>query len=152
MNSVVQDWVMELPLREQGVLLSAIRGCDTTEKPRVPGVGPIERHLSAYLRFLVLHPADVREVDIPGAFMRPDYPPSDSWKASEMGHLPQHYYSHLMHAFQVVGYEHPSFDIRTVCYGIYAKMVHNLHLNIETFGEFRMRLTEDRFISGKVVS
>lgn len=32
MRSVLRDWVMELPLREQGTLLTCIRGCDLTPK------------------------------------------------------------------------------------------------------------------------
>jgi hypothetical protein len=30
--SVLQDWVTELPLREQGTLLTSVRGCDLTPK------------------------------------------------------------------------------------------------------------------------
>ena len=29
MKSVLQDWVMELPLRFQGTLLTAVRGCES---------------------------------------------------------------------------------------------------------------------------
>jgi flavin-dependent thymidylate synthase len=32
MNSVLQDWVMKLPRRHQGVLLASVRGCDTAPK------------------------------------------------------------------------------------------------------------------------
>ena len=53
MNSVLQDWVMELPLREQGVLLTAVRGCDFEAKTWTstgiaysPG-----RRLTAFIRF-----------------------------------------------------------------------------------------------------
>ena len=35
---------------------------------------------------------------------------------------------------------------------IYRKMVHNLHLNIETKEQFERRLSEDRIASGEVVS
>ena len=151
-TSVLQRWVMELPLRMQGVLMSAARGCDITEKPRTPGEGPIERHLSAYLRWTFMVPADPREVLIKGAFMRIDAPVLGTWKPSEMGHLPVHYYAHLMHAFQVVSVCHPNATIRTEAGNIYNAMVYNLHLCPEGQNTFYTRLTEDRVANGTVVS
>lgn len=147
MRSVLQDWVMELPLRHQGVLASAIRGCDEATKP-----GGIERHLTAYLRGTFLNPADHREVYVPGAFIRLDPPEPMSWKASELGHFPQHYYAHLMHAFQVVAYCHPCKDTRDQALFVYIRMVNNMHLMPESFEIMENRLTEDRFIAGTVVS
>jgi hypothetical protein len=35
MKSVLQDWVMTLGLRQQGTLLSGIRGCDTVPKHHI---------------------------------------------------------------------------------------------------------------------
>jgi hypothetical protein len=144
---VLQDWVCALPLRHQGVLCSAVRSCDTAAKP-----GGIERHLQAYLRFTFMVPADWREIYVPGAFMRPDPPVLDEWKASGLGHFPQHYYSHLMHAFQVVAAHTPDPAVMVACNQIYHKMVHNLHLEPELYAAMDLRLTEDRFISGTVVS
>jgi hypothetical protein len=143
---------MDLPRRHQGVLLSATRSCDESPKPAAGQAGGIERHLTAYLRGLFLVPADDRELDIPGAFMRRDAPAANAWKASELGHLPQHYYSHLMHAFQVVGCRHPDHGTRLVATAIYNRMVHNMHLIPEPRVTFERRLTEDRIASGNVVS
>lgn len=146
MGSVLQDWVMALPLRHQGVMISAVRGCDEATKP-----GGIERHLAAYLRWVILNPADEREVNIPGAFMRTDPPPAN-WKPSALGHFPLHYVMHIMHAFQVAGNHHPDYSIRSDCYNIYLAMVHSLHLSPEHPHDMDVRLTEDRIISGTVVS
>jgi hypothetical protein len=55
MRSVLQDWVMELQLREQGTLLTGIRGCDLT--PKIP-LDSTERQLVGFLRFLVMVPHD----------------------------------------------------------------------------------------------
>lgn len=147
MRSVLQDWVMELPLRHQGVLCSAVRGCDTATKP-----GGIERHLVPYLRRTFLNPADEREVSVPGAFMRSDPPDHKTWKPSELGHFPQHYYAHLMHAFQIVGAHHPDSQTRNQCQVIYQRMTWNLHLETESIERMDERLTEDRFLTGTVVS
>lgn len=144
---VLQSWVCKLPLRHQGVLCSAVRGCDEATKP-----GGIERHLQAYLRWTFMVPADARELDVPGAFMRTDAPDDDIWKPSALGHFPLHYFTHLMHAFQVVGYHHPVKETRSECRKIYNRMVHSLHLEPENKSMMDYRLTEDRFVAGTVVS
>lgn len=159
-RSVLQDWVMELPLRAQGVLLTGIRGCDLATKPQVPTP---ERRLVQFLRYCVMVPADPREVDIPNAFFA-SYPPPN-WKASELMHFPLHWYSHLMHCFQVVGYCRPVVSwesssiaavqdrrVRQDAWEIYEKMVDGLHLVTESKESMMRRLTEDRIEAGTVVS
>lgn len=150
MTSILQNWVMELPLRHQGVLISATRGCDTTPKPLSSIQGPVERWLSSYLRWTFLNPADERELEYDGAFMSPNAP--HAWKASQLGHLPQHFYAHLMHAFQVVAVHHPNKVIAFECTIIYNKLVDNLHLLPEPTPLMEDRLTADRIERGTVVS
>jgi hypothetical protein len=153
MQSVLQDWVMTLPLREQGTLLTAVRGCDN--EPKIwtstgvaysPG-----RRLTAFIRWCFMVPADIREVDSEeGAFMM-SKPPSP-FKPSEFGHLPQHWYAHVMHALEVIAYRHPNFDIQLKAYPLYRTMVDNLHLNVELDYEMVNRLSEDRIKNKTVVS
>jgi hypothetical protein len=147
MSSVLQPWVMELPLRYQGTLLAAVRSCDVTPKRPYSEIG---RRLTAYLRWTFMVPADEREVDEAGAFMQSQ--PPFGWKASDLGHFPEHWYSHLMHAFEVVGYECPDRVTRQECQRIYETLVYNLHLNPETREQMNARLTEDRIASGNIVS
>lgn len=153
MKSVLQDWVMELPLREQGTLMTAVRGCDFEAKQWTstgvaysPG-----RRLTAFIRWCFMNPADIREVDSQeGAFMM-SIPP-DPFKPSEFGHLPQHWYSHVMHALEVIGYRHPSGVTRGIAYTLYSKMVWNMHLEVEQPYRMIERLSEDRFKAGTVIS
>lgn len=153
MSSVLQDWVMELPLREQGTMLTCVRGCDDEPKSWTktgvsysPG-----RRLTAYIRWCFLNPADKREVNSEeGAFMMSS-PPSP-FKPSEFGHLPQHWYSHAMHALEIIAYRHPDSRVQNEAWYLYEKMVHNMHLNIESFDQMVKRLSEDRFAAGTVVS
>lgn len=172
-RSVLQDWVMELPLREQGTLLTGVRGCDLTPKHH-NGDGP-ERQLVAFLRWCYMVPADEREVDIPDAFFRST--PPDHWKPSMFGHYPQHWYSHLMHCFEVVGYRrwhdatckgtrhrHEAYrhgaDIlepvllcaTCAAWSIYERLATSLHLTPETREAMIERLSEDRIELGNVVS
>jgi hypothetical protein len=153
MTSVLQDWVMELPLREQGTLLTAVRGCDDEPKQwsRTGVAYSPGRRLTAFIRWCFLNPADPREVDLEeGAFFRSE--PPDPFKPSEFGHLPQHWYSHAMHSLEIIGYRHPVMDVRLTAFKLYNEMVHSLHLNIETKPEMIERLSEDRIASGTVVS
>lgn len=153
MKSVLQNWVMELPLREQGTLLTAVRGCDFEAKTwDSTGVAYSHgRRLTAFIRWCFMVPADEREVDSQeGAFMMTR--PPDPFKPSEFGHLPEHWYAHAMHALEVIAYRHPDREINSKAFYLYEKMVRNLHLNMETMSQMIKRLSEDRIVSGTVVS
>src|SRR4051812_15602646 len=122
MNSVLQDWVMELPLRFQGTLLTAVRGCDSEPKSWTKtGVAFSQgRRLTAYIRCCFMNAADPREIDAEeGAFFMST--PPQPFKASEFGHLPQHWYSHAMHALEIIGYWHPDDFTRSQAYLMYEK-------------------------------
>lgn len=160
MPSVLQDWVMELPLRAQGTLLTGIRGCDLAPKNPMnieerygcsTGENTPERELVAFLRYCVLNAADSREVDVCGAWFKST--PPKLWKPSQLGHYPLHWYSHIMHCFEVIGYCHP--DVENTGFqarNIYYRLVTSLHLKWETKSEMLERLTEDRIANNTVVS
>lgn len=150
MRSVLQDWVMDLPLRAQGGILTGIRGCDVAPKA-MGNEDTTERRLVAFFRWCVMNPADPREIDIqPGCFFL-SAPPSE-WRPSELGHYPLHWVIHLMHCFEIVAYCHPSAYTKDVAFEIYERMVHSLHLQAESANQMMTRLTEDRIASGTVVS
>ncbi len=146
---MLRGWVQELPLREQGVLLSGMRGCDLT--PKEP-LDSSERQLVSYLRYVVCHPNDESEVGAaPGAYMQGQ--PPTKWTPSEFGHYPQHWYAHIMHAFQVVGYRHPDPYVSAGAEEIYLRFVHSLHLEPESFETMVARLSEVRSVElGNLVS
>lgn len=144
---ILQDWVIGLPLREQGTLLTGTRGCDLA--PKLP-LDSTERQLVGFLRFCFMNPADPREVGYPGGFFQPE-PPAE-WKQSELGHYPLHWVSHLMHSFEVVAYRHPDDRIAGQAWEIYLKLVHGLHLTPETREQMIERLSEDRIAAGTVAS
>lgn len=152
MASVLQEWVMELPLREQGTLLTAVRGCDVEPKQwTARGIADSPgRRLTAFIRWCFMNPADPREVDIPGAFFQ-SKPPSP-FKPSEFGHLPLHWYTHVMHALEVIAWRHPDRNLAALAYNLYDHMVSTLHLNAEGKEQMISRLSEDRIASGEVVS
>lgn len=153
MKSVLQDWVMELPLREQGTLLTAVRGCDFEAKTwtsRGVSYSP-GRRLTAFIRYCFMNPADPREIDYEeGSFFQSQ--PPNPFKPSEFGHLPQHWYSHAMHALEVIAYRSSDDFNRRSAMDLYVDMVHNLHLEPESAIKFENRLSEDRIAKRNVVS
>lgn len=78
--------------------------------------------------------------------------PPDPFKPSEFGHLPLHWYTHAMHSLEIIGYRHPNMDVASVAFNLYYKMVHSLHLNVESQQDMIERLSEDRLVKGAVVS
>ena len=152
-QSVLQDWVVDLPLRYQGTLLTSVRGCDDEPKQwTATGVAYSPgRRITAYIRWCFMNPADPREINAEeGAFFQST--PPRPFRPSNFGHLPLHWYAHVMHALEIIGYHHPSDHIRVQAHELYRSMVHGLHLNPETMEEQKQRLTEDRIASGTVVS
>lgn len=153
MLSVLQPWVMELPLRFQGTLLTAVRGCDEEPKQWVstgvaysPG-----RRLTAFIRWCFMVPADEREVDNQeGAFMMST--PPNPFKPSDFGHLPLHWNTHVMHALEIIAYCHPSNRVRLDADDMYIAYCRSLHVNREQYSQLKERLTEDRIKTGTVVS
>jgi len=153
MKSVLQDWAMELPLRFQGTLLTAVRGCDDEPKSwtRTGVAYSPGRRLTAFIRWCFMNPADEREIDAEeGAFFMST--PPQPFKPSQFGHLPQHWYAHAMHALEIIGYHHPDSIIGEQACELYNAMVYNMHLNPETRQRQWVRLTEDRIATGTVVS
>lgn len=57
-----------------------------------------------------------------------------------------------MHGYEIVGYFHPTPEIEQDAWTIYKRLVHNLHLNVETKEQLIQRLCEDRIENGTVVS
>lgn len=150
MPSVLRPWVMDLPLREQGTLLTVVRGGDLT--PKYPLDSPARRLVSA-LRYAFMVPADEREVDSePGTFMSRFVPGPDECRLSAFGHYPQHYISHLLHAVEVLAYRHPDPGVAVRWLVLYRAWCHSLHLVGESFVVFEARMSEDRIALGNVVA
>lgn len=151
-KSVLQDWVADLPLRAQGTLLTAVRGCDLEPKEWIAtGVAySAGRQLTAFIRYCFMNPADPREVDMRGAFFQSQ--PPRPFKPSEFGHLPQHWYSHAMHALEIIGWFHPDPQTASSARLLYFAMVDSLHLQPESYDHCIRRLTEDRIANNTVAS
>jgi hypothetical protein len=110
---IQQEWTTCLGLRHQGVLMAAVRGCDTA------GKNDATKTLTRFYRAAVLnaHCGDPTKaqsfIEVP-----PDDPGNKSFHAAvkgffaEMDALPNHYVMHFLHAAEIVGYYHPEVESR----------------------------------------
>jgi len=130
---VIQPWLTEIPLRMQAVLLMATRGPDTQ---RCPGIKEFTRWIRS-VTFVPANPANVAE------FMKNDLPDRIKEKSAthrELEFVTQHFYTHLMHGFQVIGYRHPNNAIRLHGFLLYEDMCRLFHLPAESKDDFEHRL------------
>jgi hypothetical protein len=137
MTSIIHDWAARLGLRHQGVLVSAIRGCDSAlrEDP--------SKYLVRVYRGVLLrsHCGDVREAT---SFMVP----FDKSVWIEMSHnffrsidhYPNHWLLHWAHACEIVGFKHPDANVRWCFSSMYHTLVRKFHMHAELEEELDARL------------
>lgn len=164
MKKVLQDWVMELPLMQQSVLLSCMRGPDGVEK---------EHKAKALVRFLrrcvLISAFDGKALLNPyhpggGSYTGPSCEAcsesrdahvhySETWEfkmravakdfIKSQDSLPLHYYLHILHGVEIVGYKHSDKRVRAFWLLIYKGMAHDLHLAVETEVQLDKRLNDN---------
>lgn len=145
MQSVLQDWVMQMPLRFQGVLIASVRGCDGADK------NDRSKPVLRALRRTFLNPADEAECYLDGAFMSVEF--TDDQRAaflSDVDCYPVHFILHIMHACEVVGYKHPNDVIGRRFLLLYRALVKKFHLVAEGEDDLDNRLTVKRIVDGRL--
>jgi hypothetical protein len=144
-GGVLRPWVRVLPLRLQGVLLTAIRGCDGAPKE------DNSKAVSRMVRRACLNPADPRESLNSGGFFG-FAPDKEAAKLRDFFHsldqYPLHYVMHLCHSCEVIGYAHPDEKISRFYVLLYHLFCHTMHLRPEPRDEMFGRLTADRVAAG----
>lgn len=149
MKSILQDWVMRLPLRQQGVLIIATRGPDGVRKE--DAAKPLVRTMRGLTlnagrtgapippgvvwdtdTFMTIAPicSDVGWVGFTGPFF-------DNWDSYNV-----HFLQHLAHAYAVVGIAYPDLDIRIRAWEFYKACCHKLHMNHESPDQVAHRLRD----------
>lgn len=137
-RSILQPWVSTMGLRHQGVLLSAVRGCDTLPKHH-----PSKRMVRIY-RGCVLNPfcGDVRKA---ASFMEP-YEPHVFYEhltsfLRSIDEMPNHYLMHFLHAAQILGYYHYDEAVLMGWRTFYDQVCMSLHLYPENKEQLDDRLS-----------
>ncbi len=135
MGAVIQEWVVKLPLRYQGVLVSSVRGCDTARKD-----DPVKLLARSYRATILVSPAEK-----PSSFMdfvsRGEVRDRMAAVLRDCDHLPHHYLMHLTHAAEIVGYHYPENLTRACWKNFYIRMCHQLHVTPENSYDLALRLT-----------
>lgn len=139
MKSILQDWVMELGLRHQGTLLTAVRGCDTVAKDDP------SKLLVRALRSAILHAhcGDARKAATFITHLKGD----DLLRAfhvfrKSLDHYPHHWLMHFIHAVEIVGYKAPV-EVSGYYRAFYVSLCQSLHMTPETEAELDHRLNAD---------
>ncbi len=130
-GKVLQDWMGELPWKQQSVILSSLRGPDTHRPESV-------KKVTRWLRAITQNNAD-NSTDYMKDVGLPEFEPL----RTELEFCTVHYFCHLLHTFEIIGYSHPVEDIRNLSRGYYERLANALHLNPETQEQLNKRL-EDR--------
>ena len=158
MTCVLQAWVQNLPMMQQSVLFSAVRGPDG-----LPKYHPSKYLLRWYRRCILISAMDKKIYTNPieqggGSFTGPStgldqgLDPSD-WQdmmnewvrlyIQALDEIPHHYQMHFMHAVEIVGYQHPDDQIGSWWHQVYCRLVHDLHLWPESKEEMNKRLGDN---------
>jgi hypothetical protein len=134
MKNVVQDWVGEgLTLKQQTVVLSAIRGCDGAPKD------DLSKPFVRALRSTVLKNA----VDGECSFMGSDIDSAQIKRfLKALDPYPMHWLLHFTHAVECVGYGHPDHVIAKWWDRLYCDICHALHFKPEDFDAWDHRLRD----------
>lgn len=141
MKSILKDWVMELGLRHQGVLVAAVRGCDTAPRHDT------SKLLSRCLRAEILN-AHVGDETKAKTFIErvSDGELAQRMKAVLDNHdqYPHHFIMHFVHAAEILGYKLPKTSVTKVLWlGFYSKACRKLHMNPESEFQLDARLNAD---------
>lgn len=135
-GSVVQAWLSRATLKQQTVVLCALRGCDGL--PKEDPAKPLVR----WLRSLVLRSANPNAD--PHSFM--DVQDSGAAEAAfflhGVDHYPVHWVLHFAHACQIIGMYHPDPAQARNAERMYLRLVHQFHMKPESAEENCERLAD----------
>ena len=152
-----QDWVHDLTVMQQSVLLGAVRGPDGVAKYH-----QVKFLLRWYRRCILISAMDGSVLTTPyafggGSFTGPSYEATTlehDWRARmddlvgeylrSVDELPHHFQLHFLHAAEILGYKHPDERIREWWHGTYLRLVHDMHLWPESEAQMDARLGDNR--------
>jgi hypothetical protein len=146
--NVFQDWIFDLTMQQQSVLILALRGPD--------GVAKYDRmkDLVRYYRASVLkaaylgRPMLIDEGDNTTFMSLRNFSNEAMWANmvksyfESVDSLPHHYHLHLMHGAQIIGFKHSNILFRKRWFDFYHRAVDDMHLMAETEEVMDLRLND----------
>lgn len=136
-KSILQEWVTELGLRHQGVLVSAIRGCDTAPKEDASKL--FARAFRSYILNAHCGDATKAQTYIQGVTLDELEQRFNAFRRN-LDHYPHHYVMHMVHAIEIVGRKHNHPPTRRVFFDFYQQLCKGLHVNMESAEQLDDRL------------
>lgn len=146
-KSVQPEWCLALPIQQQSVLFLAARGPDGIAKQH-----PCKRLQRAYCGSVLVAARFGRCLEwgeTADTFMGLDEIASDHfWPAivktffQTADELPHHFYMHLIHGAEIIGYKHPDETFRERWLRFYFDAVTEFHLTAETERQMDARLSD----------
>lgn len=143
---VFQDWLFDLTMQQQSVLVLACRGPDSIAKFHTTKL-LVARYRATVLKAAYLgRPMRIDEGDATTFMTLKHFSDNHQWKVmceaffDHVDCLPHHYYMHLMHGAEIAGYKHPDPLFRDRWNDFYLHCCHDLHLHPETEAHMDARL------------
>jgi hypothetical protein len=132
--AVFQDWLFDLTMQQQSVLVLACRGPDGVGKFH-PCKEIVTRYRATVLKAAYLGRAmRVGEGDDTTFMTLRGFDGAGTWREmckvffDHVDELPHHYYMHLMHGAEIAAYKHPNPTFRIRWLDFYTRCCHDLHL------------------------
>lgn len=148
MNLVFQEWMFNLPMQQQSVLVLACRGPDGIPKFH-PTKQIVTRYRASVLKAAYLGRAmHVDEYDNTTYMTLENFSDDGHWETTmeiffdSVDALPHHYYLHLAHGAEIIGYKHPDELFRIRWQGFYYRCCHDLHMVPESEEAMEKRLSD----------
>lgn len=138
MSFCIQDWLNDITWMQQGAIFASIRGCDGVPKEDASKV------VIRGLRSVVLKPAQRTGSFLGKIPTRTKLHEAAEHLISDLDHYPVHFLLHLIHAAEIIGYEHPEYVIGEFWLQFYFQLCHAMHMNYETKKQMKTRLTDDQ--------
>lgn len=113
-RGVLQVWVESIPWKQQSILISGMRGPDVGNVPAIKSV-------NRWMRIVSQQNADPSK-----NYMMQAPLPTPADLCAELEWLPCHYVHHFADALAVIGYHHPSMEIRRSAYAFHAHIAEEL--------------------------
>lgn len=146
--AVFQDWLFDLTMQQQSVLVLACRGPDGIAKFH-PTKQIVARYRATILKAAYLgRPMRADEGDDTTFMTLIKFSDDHHWMAmcrdffDHVDALPHHYYMHLMHGAQIAGYKHQLELFRNRWRLFYERCCHDLHVTPELEFEMDERLND----------
>lgn len=145
---VFQNWVFNLSMQQQSVLVLALRGPDGVAKFH-PCKEIVKHYRATILKAAYLGRPLTPQEHEPPTFMSLACMKERMWWVRIMkeyldhvDELPHHYHMHIMHGAQIMGYKHDDQFIRERWLEFYHRCCDDLHLTAESEEELDARLND----------